>query len=95
MELFREAAVVEHYDQGLFGPPSWLAVYLGQGMKPGRIDTRVESYSSTKIADSLRALAAGLKQQADSLPSHREAIQRGVRGVPVPASLSLYGGRNG
>ena len=34
MRLFHHSGVVEQYRDGLFTPPSWLAVYLGQGLRP-------------------------------------------------------------
>src|SRR5205085_6422013 len=34
IEMFRHRGYIEHYKDGLFTPPSWLSVYLGQGIAP-------------------------------------------------------------
>ena len=42
LELWREVGRIEKYGEGLFLEPSWVAVYLGQGMVPRRYDPRAE-----------------------------------------------------
>ncbi|WP_111641530.1 tryptophan halogenase family protein [Marinimicrobium alkaliphilum] len=95
LALFKEAAAVEHYEHGLFGLPSWLAVYLGQGVTPDGCDPRVAGHPPHKVAAHLQGMADTLKRCAESLPPHAEAVVRGVTGSPAPAELSLYGGRYG
>jgi hypothetical protein len=34
IELFRERGKVARYDEQLFAEPSWVAVFLGQGVEP-------------------------------------------------------------
>ncbi|WP_341937943.1 tryptophan halogenase family protein [Marinimicrobium sp. C2-29] len=95
MALFREAGAVEHYEYGLFAQPSWLAVYLGQGLEPETLDPRVEALPGEAVARKLNALAEHCRQQALALPDHGEALRTRPWTGSSPATLSLYGGRYG
>jgi len=95
MALFKRAAAVELYEHGLFAQPSWLAVYLGQGLIPERLDPRVESFDSDRIASSLNGFADEYRALVESMPTHTQALARSDTGPTASANLSLYGGRYG
>ncbi|MCP8899635.1 tryptophan halogenase family protein [Gilvimarinus xylanilyticus] len=92
IELFRESAVVQHYDQGLFAQPSWLAVYFGQGLVPLGWDSRAASVSADKVARTLHGLASQLQTMAERAPAHAEVLARGGLKREPPAAMNLYGG---
>ncbi|UTF58714.1 tryptophan halogenase family protein [Gilvimarinus sp. DA14] len=92
IELFRESAVVQSYDQGLFAEPSWLAVYLGQGLLPSSWDSRAASVPAAQVSRTLQGLASQLQKMAESAPEHAEVIARGGLKREPPATMDLYGG---
>ncbi len=55
IEAFTARGLLPHYDVGVFHPPSWLAVLVGQNILPGGHDPRVDR---VPIADLTRDLAA-------------------------------------
>lgn len=95
IDLFRESATVEHYEQGLFAQPSWLAVYLGQGLSPQGWDPRVMSADQTPMVRTLEAMADRLRDLSQGAPEHREVILRGGLTREPPAAMNLYGERHG
>ncbi|WP_347331643.1 tryptophan halogenase family protein [Marinimicrobium locisalis] len=95
IELFQESATIEHYEQGLFAQPSWLAVYLGQGELPTGVDPRALAAPQASVVQTLEAMATRLHQLAQGAPSHREIIRRGGLTREPAAAMSLYGERHG
>lgn len=94
IRLFKEAGRLEHYEQGLFIAPSWMTVYLGQGLVPDRYDARLTGYSSAQIQTYLERMRRGIAADVESMPTHSEAIQRALVSrpsrYPVPG-FSFYG----
>lgn len=95
LTLFKKTAKVVQYQNGLFMEPSWLAVYLGQGLYPERVDPRLARYAPESIEQQLRKMSDYLNDAARTLPSHADAL--GALGVgpknPVSPTMSLYGAR--
>ena len=92
--LFQQAGRLEHYEQGLFIAPSWMAVYLGQGVIPERYDTRLDAYSGTQIQAYLERIRRGIAADVESMPAHSEAIQRALASRPSRypvAGFNFYG----
>ncbi len=92
--LFLGSAHVERYQHGLFMTPSWVAVYLGQGLFPEHYDSRLEQFSIGQITQYLEAMRSEVKSAAAKMPSAQAAINLAVTGsntVYPGASLSLYG----
>ncbi len=76
MELFRESGRVAHYTQGLFFEPSWLAVYLGQGITPRQWDQRVDPIDPAQFGGALDQLRAQVAAAVRDMPSHNAALGR-------------------
>jgi len=70
LELYRARGRVARYQQGLFLEPSWLAVYLGQGLAPGRSDPAAEALSEDELEDHLATLDAEIADAVDAMPAH-------------------------
>lgn len=95
-QLFLSAAHVERYQHGLFMTPSWIAVYIGQGIFPTHYDSRLEQFSVDKIAQYLEAMRNEVRSAAEKMPSAQAAINLAVAGnnfAYPDASLSLYGAK--
>ncbi len=76
MELFRHAGRVAKYTQGLFLQPSWIAVYVGQGIVPHGWDQRAEAARPDRLGAAMDSLRREIQQAVASLPDHREFIAR-------------------
>lgn len=74
MELFRDRGVVVKYKQGLFLEPSWLAVYLGQGVLPERYDPLVDNLPPQEIERRLGELRGLVRSAARGMPTHADFI---------------------
>lgn len=96
LEIFNQGAQVVEYDSGLFMPPSWLAVYLGQGFFPEKIDARIEQLPLNEILPLLKKIPEHLLHVARKMPAHASALEFIASGqggrCEVNPSLSLYGG---
>jgi len=94
INLFKSSAHVVKYQEGLFLEPSWIAVYLGQGVFPNRYDPRVDRYSAQDIKLQLTTLRQSIDTAAEAMPKHIQAIEN-LGKVDSDgwknADLSLYG----
>ncbi len=74
--LFRSRGIVLLHEFDHFAQPSWISVYIGQGLLPETYDPLVERISS----DQLRALMGQRRDQitavATRLPSHEDFIRK-------------------
>jgi len=71
MALWRGAAQVERYGFGLFLEPSWVAVYLGQGIVPDGWDCRADVPAADGLDRALDRLAAAVRARVAAMPHHR------------------------
>jgi len=75
IEHFRRYGRLVQRDADLFGPPSWLAVHIGQGNLPQGTDPLLPLRGADH-ADYLRKLEGALARAAESMPSHADYIAR-------------------
>ena len=80
IEHFRKNGRLVQRDADLFGPPSWLAVHVGQGNMPGGTDPLLP-LRGTDHADYLKKLAGALVRAAEAMPSHADYIVRNCAAV--------------
>jgi tryptophan halogenase len=74
MELFKHRGHIETYKYGLFAPPSWISVFLGQGMAQGGIDPYAQQLPLDKVKDKLQELSVSIKRRVQLMPTHEEFI---------------------
>lgn len=70
MELWRRSARVAKYSQGLFFEPSWVAVYIGQGIVPVGWDQRADQFASDALRSAQRKLVGQINAAVDAIPDH-------------------------
>ena len=75
IEHFRRNGRLVQRDADLFGPPSWLAVHIGQGNIPQATDPLLP-LRGTDHVEHLRKLEAALARAAEAMPSHAEYIAK-------------------
>ena len=79
IELFRRRGRVVKYRQGVFLEPSWLAVYLGQGILPDGYDQRADQVPKEALSRALAQLAAQTSAAVATMPGHAEYIAKYCR----------------
>ena len=86
IEHFRRHGRLVQRDADLFGPPSWLAVHVGQGNMPEAVDPLLPLRGADHT-EHLRKLEAALVRAAEGLPGHAEYIARNcaaAQAEPLP-----------
>jgi tryptophan halogenase len=86
MELWREAARVSKYTQGLFFEASWIAVYVGQGVIPHGWDQRAGSIPLEALERAVGNLRDKVRQTVRSAPDHSDYLARTSNGARATAS---------
>jgi tryptophan 7-halogenase len=76
IELWRRAGRVARYTQGLFLEPSWIAVYVGQGLLPEGWDQRADQLDGPALAGAMDRLRGRIADAVRAMPDHREFISR-------------------
>ena len=74
IELFKTRGRIMKYDHGLFLEPSWVAVFLGQGVMPAQYDDRVSLLPDDAIAGHLNGLRQLMDKTADGMKDHAAYI---------------------
>ena len=75
IDQFRHHGRLLAYDMDLFGPPSWLAVHIGQLNWPERSDPLLH-YRSVDGVERLRKLRDAMAAAAQTLPWHRDYVEQ-------------------
>ncbi len=70
MELWRESARVSKYSHGLFLEPSWVAVYVGQGLIPRHWDSRADAPEAPTLDGALTRLREQIAVAVGAMPDH-------------------------
>ncbi len=79
---FRHRGHVSAYRDGLFGPPSWHAVFVGQGIEPGAADRLADALPDELLEQRLAGVADAIARGVQGVSSHAEFV---ARYCPAPA----------
>jgi tryptophan 7-halogenase len=97
MDLFKSRGVVVGFKEGFFLEPSWLAVYLGQGVVPDDHDPLSARLSDTQLHQKLEAQRAAVTAATAAYPKHGDFLARYCPFEPgnnIPdAQKTVLGGR--
>lgn len=74
IEMFRHRGYIEAYRNGLFSPPSWLAVYMGQDVVPTGYDRMADVLPIDLLAEKLDMLRTRIRDQVAALPTHEATL---------------------
>ena len=74
LDLFRAHGRVVKYRQGVFLEPSWLAVYLGQGVVPAAYDQRADGVATPALQRALDKLRADTAAAVAAMPDHGDYL---------------------
>jgi len=75
METFKHRGHIHRYRDGLFAPPSWVAVYTGQNVLPRHYDRQVDNMSTEAMLEKMREMQARVAVNVDALPTHADFLR--------------------
>jgi tryptophan halogenase len=76
IELFRETGKVALHTDTSFMEPSWLSIYLGQGVVPDAHDPRADLIPEAELVEGMRLRREAVRQAVQAAPSQGEFIAR-------------------
>ena len=76
IERFRHRGHIREYRDGLFGPPSWQAVFIGQGIEPNAQDALAGLMPEAALDERMRALRGVISRAAAAMPAHADTVAR-------------------
>jgi tryptophan halogenase len=85
IELWRKEARVARYNRGLFHEPSWVSVYIGQGLMPAAWDQRADAPDSISLGQGMDQLRGQIRQAVAAMPDHRAFIEQRNAAIAEPA----------
>lgn len=94
MQLFKSASKIVEYDHGLFLEPSWVAVYLGQGVMPKNVDLRASYMQPDELISAMANLNHHLVNAVDAMPLQVDflaGLEQYLAKKQHGAYMSLYG----
>lgn len=74
-ELFARRAHIEAYRDGLFSPPSWLAVFAGQGVLPRAYDPLADNLPLESLLEQMDTLKGRIADRVALMPDHASFIK--------------------
>ena len=85
IDHFREHGMLVADGHELFANPSWIAVYLGQGIVPSRAPALARMREHVPVAERLAQIRAAMDEAVAAMPSHGEFISRHCAAPPLAA----------
>jgi tryptophan halogenase len=79
IELFRTRGKVARHDGQLFADASWVAVMLGQGVKPYHWDPLADALPLSELQAQSASLRTRLQQGIGRMPTHAEFIENNCK----------------
>jgi tryptophan halogenase len=86
MDLWRRSARVAKYSQGLFFEPSWVAVYIGQGIIPDGWDERADLPTPDQLAAAMDRVRQQVSASVSTMPDHAQFIRQRHASIDRPAA---------
>ena len=85
IDHFRAHGMLVSDERELFANPSWIAVYLGQGIVPGRAPALAQMRSQVPVADRLASIRSAMDEAVAAMPSHADFIAHHCPAPPITA----------
>jgi len=74
MALFQNSGHIEQYRDGLFSPPSWISVLIGQGLLPVDTHPLATATPIDEVWSQMLNLREVIAKRVDLMPSHASAL---------------------
>jgi tryptophan 7-halogenase len=85
IDHFRAQGTLVAEPQELFANPSWIAVYLGQGITPERAPALAKMRAQVPVAERLAQIRSAMDEAVAAMPTHGEFITRHCAAPPIAA----------
>ncbi|WP_285713417.1 tryptophan halogenase family protein [Erythrobacter oryzae] len=85
IDHFRAHGTLVAETHELFANPSWIAVYLGQGITPERAPALAQMRAQVPVAERLGQIRRAMDEAVAAMPSHGEFIARHCAAPPLAA----------
>ncbi|WP_379920592.1 tryptophan halogenase family protein [Erythrobacter sp. R86502] len=85
IDHFRTNGMLVADERELFANPSWIAVYLGQGMLPARAPALAHMREGVPVAERLAQIRTAMQEAVAAMPSHDAFIARHCAAPPIAA----------
>jgi len=76
IRLFQHSGIIEQYRDGLFTPPSWLSVFVGQGLRPSRHSPLADAIPLEAMLQDLGDLRTEIRDRVEEMPKHGSFVAR-------------------
>jgi tryptophan 7-halogenase len=76
MEQFAAHGLISSDERELFTNPSWIAVYIGQGIVPRRAPALSNLRSAVPVAERMAQVRAAMADAVSAAPDHRHYLER-------------------
>jgi tryptophan halogenase len=88
MRVFASRGRVVLYDEETFTEPSWVSVFIGQGVRPRRYDPLADMVETETIRKAMRRMRKTINDAAEAMPTHRAYLERAaaLQGAPAGAT---------
>lgn len=98
MDLFRQQGHIVKYRDGVFLEPSWLAVYVGQGLLPSYYHPATSLLPKFELDKQLASIRESVQKASEAMTSHSMTLERYLQDHSTlsnqsQAAASLYGVR--
>ncbi len=74
IDQFRSNGILSSDERELFHNPSWIAVYLGQGVFPQRVPALANYRSKVPVNERLGQIRIAMKEAVEAMPDHRAYV---------------------
>ncbi|MGQ7829713.1 tryptophan halogenase family protein [Altererythrobacter sp. Z27] len=76
IDHFRNYGLIVSDERELFNNPSWIAVYLGQGIAPRRAPAIAELRNAVPVSERFAAIEQAMREAVAEMPAHAEFLAR-------------------
>ncbi len=74
MELFNQRGYIDVYKYGLFAPPSWISVFIGQGLEQKIAEPYAYNTAQQEVENKMHEISASIRQKLTLMPQHSDFI---------------------
>lgn len=75
LDLWLSRGYVQRYEFGVFLPPSWIAVLLGQNLLPSSYDPRVDNLSINELVNTAQNMQKNIVKAVNTTANHYDFIK--------------------
>lgn len=86
MALFEHRGHIAQYRNGLFSPPSWLSVFVGQGMTPAGYHPMADNLPLDTVTAGLEAIRRQVAERVEAMPHHDAFVRDYCAAVETAAA---------